>query len=251
MPLLQCAPLSPLPITLGEVLSFQLPEGTAMGKWPWVSWRLPQNHSAFVWVLGSFYRWRARTVDAVDVWCHQASFLPSCNRSSHFYWARPTCQHMRPNTRDTIKSRQDPCSLGAHLLVEETDPKSGNYTHNSKSGDRVQSIWRERWRGPAGPGLDGISKGFLERVSKAKQELDQHRGVASARTQSHKTLHYIHCAQAFRGQRPSKKVGLSQTQGQVQQEGAYADYWLTPLSPAPQTLPATGRALCKYLLNWV
>lgn len=98
-------------------------------------------------------------------------------------------------------------------------------------------------------GLDGISEGFLERVSPAKQELDQHRGVASSRTQSHKTLHYIHCVQAFCGQQPSKKVGLSETQGQVQQEGAYAGYQLTPLSPAPQTLPATGGALCKYLLN--
>lgn len=32
--------------------------------------------------------------------------------------------HTRPNARDTRKSRQDPCSPGAHLLVEETDPQT-------------------------------------------------------------------------------------------------------------------------------
>ena len=87
----------------------------------------------------------------------------------------------------------------------------------------------------------------------AKQELDQQRGRASARTRSPQTLHCIYCFQTFHAW---------PTRGKVEPYQPYLD-WTPPQGqlsrrlfshcciPSPQTLPAAEEALCKHLLSWI
>jgi hypothetical protein len=121
-------------------------------------------------------RWKASTGSVVDIryWLQIIihSFIQSLQVTEYIYWVHTTCQHTKPNVRE---SKIKIWSLFSGVL------HSVNHKQNTKSED-MQSVLREQCGWPVQwAWMESLSS--LEGTLKGKQKLDQPRARASDESQ--------------------------------------------------------------------